>query len=205
MRNAQPHPDRRYYGSTLVVLNAARAAGASADVWVSDSDPEARRAFRDCDPSIHDLTLPGFSPSDGFSILGADFDADLLLLDPLGDFLPRHAENEVSRIARASSRIACVLFVLNLDPTNRVGQRYQHLRSMHLPEAWSMHCPKLQSSGGLRGESRYEVDILLAWHRLADHPRKDALRNRLRLYAEALSAVLEAEVAFSEGNHNSRS
>jgi hypothetical protein len=202
MRDAQPHPDRRYYGSSFVVINTtARSAGASAEVFVSDSDSEARDSFSECDPSLHDLEIPGFCSSDGFSILGSDVDADLLLLDPFADFLPKRARNEIPRIANASNRVACVLFVLNLNPANRVGQQYRCLRSKYLPTAWSLHCPKLRDAAVL-GESRYGVDVLLAWQPLADHPKKDALRNRLRSYAGFLSEVLNTRVTFSEGDRD---
>lgn len=164
---------------------------------MSDRDSEAREALAG-DPSIHSLACTGFSPSDGFSILGAAVEADLVLLDPFADFLPKRASDVIPRIADASERIACLLFVLNLDPGNRVGQQYLSLRSKHLSAAWSLHCPKLPDRG-VRGESRYEVDVLLAWRPLRNHPATDALRERLKQYAHSLSEVLKAKITFSEG------
>jgi hypothetical protein len=199
IRDAQPDPAVRYYGSSLVVLNAARAVGGSAIVWSSDSDPEARHALAECNSSLQDLKVPGFSSSDGFSILGCDVDADLLLLDPFADFLPNRADREIPRMANIASRMACVLFVLNLDPTNCVGRRYCSLRSKHLPSAWSLHCPRIPDTP-VRGESRYEVEVLLAWQRLMDHPHRDILRNRLQSYANCLSAVMRTKITFSEAD-----
>src|SRR5882724_5503235 len=83
---AQLDPATRYNGSSHVVLYAAQAVGASAEVLVSDRDSEAREALAG-DPSIRSLACPGFSPWDGFSILGAAVEADLVLLDPFADFL----------------------------------------------------------------------------------------------------------------------
>jgi hypothetical protein len=194
---AQHHPVTRYYGSSHVVLNAARAVGESAEVSVSDRDSEAQEALA-ADPSIRSLACPGFSPSDGFSILGAAVEADLVLLDPFAEFLPKRASDVIPRIADASERIACVLFVLNLDPGNRVGQQYRGLRSTHLSAAWCLHCPKLPDRG-VHGESRFEVDVLLAWRPLRNHPARDVLRERLKRYADSLSEVLDAKITFSEG------
>ena len=196
IRDAQPEPVKRYYGSSYVVLHAARSAHASAEVWVSDSDPTARRAFNDS--PMRPLECHGFSPADGFSILDADFKGDLLLLDPFADFLPRRAAEVIPKIADVSDRIACVLFVLNLDPRNRVGQQYRSLRSQYLPWVWSLHCPKLPNRGVV-GESRFEVEVVLAWRRLTDHPGRDSLRKRLQDYADLLGQVLNAKVVFSDG------
>jgi len=197
IRDAQPDPANRYYGSSYVVLHAAQAVNASAEVFVSDSDAEARQAFAN-DLSLRALACPGFSASDGFSILGSAVEADLVLLDPFADFLPKRASDVIPRIAEACARIACVLFVLNLDPNNGVGQAYRRLRSTHLSTAWSLHCPRLLDHG-VRGESRYEVEVLLAWRPLRDHPGTEALRARLDTLAHSLSVVLNAKITFSEG------
>jgi hypothetical protein len=196
LRNAQPHPAQRYYGSSWIVLNTARSAGAAAEIWFSDSNPKARDAFSGCDSSFGELKAPGFRSTDGFSVLSSDIEADLLLLDPFPDFLPKRAANEIPRIANTSNRIACVLLVMNLNPANSVGQQYSRLRSKYLPTAWSLHCPKLRNTG-VRGESGYEVEVLLAWRPLADHPRRTILLSRLRSYADALSGVLNTRITFS--------
>jgi hypothetical protein len=64
-------------------------------------------------------------------------------------------------------------------------------------DAWSLHCPKVRDSK-VRGESKYEVDVVLAWNRLSDHPAREALRDRLVQYADALSRVLGVAVTFSD-------
>jgi hypothetical protein len=195
IRDAQPEPTTRYYGSSYVVLNAAKAVGCSSAVYVSDSDSAALEAFQE--PALNRLECAGFSPSDGFSILGAEIQGDLLLLDPFADFLPRRAVEVIPKIATASARIAVVLLVLNLNPENRVGQQYRQLRSQHLSAAWFLNCPKLPPHRGVEGESRYEVDVLLAWRALAEHPARNDLRNRIDTYAQFLSGVLDAKITFT--------
>jgi hypothetical protein len=199
LRDAQ-RDSQNYYGSANVVLNAAQAVGRLAHVSVSDQAPEARNLFLD---PIEQLEVEGFTPTDGFSVLDSAAKGDLLLLDPFGDFLPRHAQDVIPKVAQMSAKMACVLFVLNMNPGNRVGHRYAELRRKHLPSAWSLHCPKLgnRSLQGnvVRGETRYEVEVLLAWSRLTDHPRRADLSVRLEAYAVALSSVLRADVSFSPG------
>lgn len=197
LSDAQLDPAAKYYGSSYVVLHAAQAIGAAAEVSVSDRDPEAREALATAS-WMRSLACPGFVPSDGFSILGAAVEADLVLLDPFADFLLKRALDVIPKIADSSERMACILFVLNLDPSNRVGQQYRNLRTTHLSTAWSLHCPKLPDRG-VRGESRYEVDVLLAWRPLLKHAARDALRERLKSFAHSLSEVLSAKITFTEG------
>ena len=194
---AQPDPVNRYYGSSFVVLNAVKASGGSAEVFVSDCDPEARHALEE--KGFHPLAAAGFSPSDGFSILNAQVAGDLLLLDPFAKFLLQRASDVIPRIAKACETIACVLLVLNLDPNNSVGRRYRDLRSTYLGHAWSLHCPRLPDRG-VCGESKYEVDVLLAWRRLADHPAGNDLQDRLDTYAQVLSKVLDTKIVFSNAD-----
>jgi hypothetical protein len=201
IRDAQPEPATRYYGSTYAVVNAAQAARCSAEVYFSDSDPDALRAFQG--HALRRLECPGFSPSDGFSILDAEFGGDLLLLDPFADFLPRRADETIPKIATASKRIACILFVLNLDPENRCGKRYRTLRSQYLAAAWSLRCPKLPDRG-VAGESRYEVEVLLVWRGLAEHSARNDLRDRLEIYTKSLSGVLNQKILFTDGEGDAR-
>ena len=195
IRDAQPDPVSKYYGSSYVVLHAARAAGSSAEVLISDAEPTRIQAFRKL--GFKHIACREFSSINGYSILNVDIDADLVLLDPFSRFLPDHALDVIPKIAAAAKRIACVLFVLNLNPNNYVGRRYDNLRLRHLPVAWALHCPKLPDQGIL-GESNYEVDVLLAWDSLLNHPARDVLRERLERYAIYLSRVLNAKITFSD-------
>ncbi|MGH9386200.1 MAG: hypothetical protein ACRD2N_18140 [Vicinamibacterales bacterium] len=140
IQRAQPDPDNRYYGSCYVVLNVAHALGCAAEVLFSDSDPNARQTFEGHD-GFRELECNGFSKSDGFSILDSDCRGDLLLLDPFGNFLRDRASDVIPKVGKASARFACVLFVLNLNPKNPVGQRYGRLRADYLSAAWSLLCP----------------------------------------------------------------
>lgn len=199
LSTVQPTPRERYYGSTLVVAHAAQAAGSTAEIWISDANDAALEDFAYSGRQFLPLDAPGFSARDGFSALGCNLDADLLLLDPFAEFLPRSATSEIPRIAEASTNTVCVLFVLNRDPENAVGQRYRQLREQHLPSAWELHCPKLVGTS-VRGESGYEVEVLLAWLPLQNHPERHVLEKRLRLFASAMSEALGAPVKFSAPN-----
>ena len=194
LRSAQRDPTHRYYGSAFVVFNAAKASGHLAEVFVSDSERAARDAFEET--GFKRLVCGGFSPSDAFTVLDADCEADLLLLDPFGDFLSRRATDVIPKIKASSKRLACVLFVLNLNPNNRVGKQYAALRAEHLSSSWSLRCPKLPNRG-VAGESKYEVEVLLAWQRLNDHPKSLELHDRLNALAEHLSNVVGTSITFS--------
>jgi hypothetical protein len=194
---AQNDPGIRYYGSSYVVNNTATKQSTQAEVFVSDGDQNAVQVLLHESP-FHQLAAPGFNPADGYSILQADIQGDLVLLDPFSDFLPRKARAVIPQIAEACQTIACVLFVLNLDPDNSVGRRYRDLRLQWLPDAWSLHCPTLPHGTNVRGESTYEVDVLLAWEPLLNHPHRNILRERLSRYAEMLTVVLDVPVTFSE-------
>ena len=198
LKNAQYDP-HRYFGSSYVVYNSPADSNPTPEVLVADNDPAALHVLLDGTP-FQQIAFQGFNIVDSFSILNAKFQGDLLLLDPFGNFLPRavRPDNDIfENIAIASNEIACVLFVLNLDPDNRVGQRYAELRVEHLPHAWSLSCPPLYNTG-VRGESRYFVDVLLAWHPLIDHPQRSILSERLQSYANALTEVLQTPISFSE-------
>lgn len=199
LRTVQDEPTKRYYGSSYVVQRATTTAGCHSDVQVSDSDAGARSAFQG--HPFRPLASDGFTCSDGFSILDANVDASLLLLDPFADFLPRRAADVIPKIANVAHRIACVLFVLNLDPSNSVGRRYEQLRRRYLASAWRLHCPRLKNAGVV-GESQYEVDVLLVWRPLPEHPGRVELRHALQAYANGLSKVLGAKVGFSDGDEH---
>ncbi len=82
---AQPEPEKRYYGSSHVVLHMAQAIGHDARVFVSDRDSDALEDL--CDSGLVKLCYSGFDPEDGFTILDTNIEANLLLLDPFEDFL----------------------------------------------------------------------------------------------------------------------
>ena len=144
------------------------------------------------------MPFPGLYPINGFSIVSTDIEADLVLIDPYATFLRDEAPQVIPQAAKASTRMAIVLFVLNLNPRNAVGQRYAALKSDHLPNAWTMHCPKLRSTG-VRGESNYEAEVILSSSDLNANPLAIGLQAKLEKYAQKLTEVLRTHILFSAG------
>ncbi len=123
-------------------------------------------------------------------LLGND---DLVLLDPFGEFLRDRAPEVVPRMREAAKRGAVLLFALNLDPGNAVGRRFDQLLEQHLPDAWRMTCPPLPAGTGVKGESRYHADVVLAAP-LLEHsgsPEAQRLRTRLTAFAKHLARALD--------------
>jgi hypothetical protein len=192
---AQPHPAARYYGSGHLVRHAAQAIGQDAEVLASDRDPAARRDL--VASGLTAIQHPGFDPANGFSILSTEVDADLVLIDPFAPFLWEEAPLVLPQVDMASRRMAVVVFVLIQDPMNVDGRRYASLKARHLAHAWALHCPPLQQTG-VKGESGYASEVLLAAPHLLTHPAAATLQDRLQRYAHRLTEVLEVPVRFSE-------
>ena len=120
---------------------------------------------------------------------------DLVQIDPFADFLPR-AGTVVPQLARLAERAAVLLFALNLNPRDGVARRFDALLDEHLPGAWRLTCPPLPDRG-VRGESVYHAEVVLAPGSVPSPSRRDAglsavtLSNRLAAFAQLLSGVLE--------------
>ena len=185
----------RYYGSGHVVRLAALAAGAQAEVYASDRCPNRRRILSE--EGFKPLEGHMLDPCDGYSVLDAvnkdgegDIRADLVLIDPCGDFLPNH-DALLPRIAEASKLVAVVLFVLNKIPTNNIGKDWAKNKKKFLPNAWTLSCPRLAYSE-VKGESTYDVEVILAAPCL-QNSGKETLREfngRLSDFADAVCRVV---------------
>jgi hypothetical protein len=186
---AQPHPEARYYGSGHVVRHAAEAAGGRAEVQVSDRDPAARHDL--VASGLTALEHPGFAPEEGFSILGTDVKANLVLIDPYT--LCEEAAAVFPRVAAVTQRMAAVLFAVIPDPTNADGRRFAALKANHLPGAWTLHSPRVE------GESLNAFDVLLVAPRLLVEEAAAALQDRLDRYARRLSEMFAAPVELTRG------
>ena len=184
-------PDR-YYGSGHVVR---LAAGGNAKVLFSDQCPNKREILsRQGKFGFTELKARGFDPRDGYSALNVvnqgGIQADLILIDPCGDFLPRHGAL-LPHIAEASKRVAVVLFVLNKIPTNNIGKDWAKNKKKFLPNAWTLSCPRLAYSE-VKGESTYDVEVILAAPCL-QNSGKETLREfngRLSDFADAVCRVV---------------
>ena len=186
LKRAQPQYERRYYGSGHVFRHAARSAGCSSRVFASDRDADSRAELTAS--GLEELSASGFDSQNAYSILTADMSGDLLLIDPFSDFLPS-APTYLPELARVAQRIPVILFVLDLDPNNRVGRQYADLRSKYLVDAFCVRCPKLADSG-VRGEAKYEAEVILLATSLEAHPQYPTLRRSLSYFVERLSGVL---------------
>jgi hypothetical protein len=101
----------------------------------------------------------------------------------------------IPKLETASKEMACVLFVLNSDPKNPEGIRLR--RTSREALAASVGSFLFKTAETRRGESNYDVEVLLAWDRLHAHPRQADLRHRLEFLAQALSRVLQEDIRFS--------
>ena len=188
---AQPKiAEGRYYGSSILVRHAAENVGKTARVFASDKDQNTRKELADY--GIDELNRKGFHAQDGYSVLDCVREGEVVLIDPFGDFLPRYAKKIIPKIERVSKYASVVLFVLNLNPENDCGKQYQQLKQKHLSDAWSLSCPPLENIG-VRGESTYHVEVLLASPWLQTPSAKN-LHRELQRYAAALTEILDAEV-----------
>ncbi len=191
---AQPHPEKRYYGSGHIVRRVADTVGQRAEVWVSDRGPCALHDL--LRSGLAELKLPGFDAADGYSILETKIDADLILIDPFASFLSDEAPIVLPKISKKSADTAIVVFVLVQDPTDADGRRYAALKVQHLPHAWTLGCPPLRTTG-VRGEGNYTMEVLLTAPKLLMQPTADTLREQLKKYAERLTDVFAARVTFT--------
>ena len=206
LRTAQSEIDRgRYYGSGLVVRRTAEALGhAGVRVLVSDLDPAKRERLRACGLSMLNEDFPGCGAgADGYDgyvafdeIVRNAKDGDLALVDPFARFLPDKAPAVVPRMAEMAGRATVLLFALNWDPDNWVGRRFEALLKKHLPGAWRMTCPPLRRDTGVRGESRYHAEVVLAARAFRGDARgRDAAALRMRLdeFSRHLAAALDLQ------------
>jgi hypothetical protein len=198
LKTAQPHPEKRYYGSGHIVRHAAQAVGQHAEVLVSDRDPAALRDL--IASGLGELQRLGFDPADGYSILRAQIGADLILIDPFESFVSEEAPTIIPEIGIISGEVALVVFVLIRDFMNADGRRYVSLKKQHLPHAWAVRCPPLLNTG-VKGEANYTSEALLIAPKLLMQPAAISLREQLERCAKRLTEVLAAPVAFSAGFH----
>ena len=189
---AQQGMPSRYYGSGHVVRLAARG---KAEVFVSDRCPDKREILRN-ETELMELKARDFDSRDGYSALNSIYDrfinADLVLIDPCGDFLPRWQNQILPLIANAAKRTAIVLFALDMDTgksssgpeVKKIGEKWQTNRRKRLAGALSMSCPPLP----FPDTSKYRADVVLIG---PDMLGTEELQKRLSYFAEKLAAVLD--------------
>ncbi len=195
---AQPEPEARYYGSGHIVKHIAKSIRQDAQVLVSNRYSDALEDL--CNSGLVKLLYPGFDPKYAFSILDTNIEANLLLLDPFEDFIiSKDIEHKFQQIEKFSERMAVIVFILNKELQNRIGNRYADLKKRYLSQAWTLCCPKLRDKG-VKGESEYLVEVLLLIpNSLRLLPSIRELRSTLTRYAKRLTEILEAPIHFLEG------
>lgn len=209
IKNAQPHwrtnshqphwRKDRYYGSSHVVWNIAKAKNKGAEVFASDKDKLARS----------DLEASGIRqiedhcPKNGFGILDKKHDErrfDLILLDPFADFLlnefghrretsTAHFESISESVGR-NPGLCVMLFVLVMEDTN-IFRQYDQERNKYSRRSFRLHCPKMERRTGVDGEAGYDMEVLLISNIFAE--RSDSvieLKRRLDKLRRVLDDVL---------------
>ena len=179
----------RYYGSSWVVRHTVTEGGT---VLTTDQDQERRKRLCDSGLSLLTEDFPNADLSDSYAVFENDVvpntkDGDLALIDPFADLLLYRAPTVVPQMAKMARRAAVLLFALNLNSENWVGQRFDRLLTKHLPGAWHLTCPPLHGTG-VDGESKYRAEVVLAARWLNS---SDALWKRLAEFAEQLAGVLD--------------
>ena len=204
LQDGQPDiSDGKYYGSGMLARKLGDSLGGRVSVFASDCDEGRREKLLDA----------GLQPlEEAFPQLGdpANYDAyrtldvirsettrnDLILVDPFDDFLEsddkgcNRAENVLPMLSQITKSSTVLLFVLNKDPFNHLGRRYDELLRKHLGGAVKMSCPPIRPSG-VEGESTNYVDVVLAGPDLGGAPGEATyLRCRLEHLAQKLTDAL---------------
>ena len=99
----------------------------------------------------------------------------------------------VPQMAAMTERATVMLFVLNENPQSPTGRRFDALLADLIPGAWRVTCPPLKGTG-VRGESRYHAEVVLAASLLRDPERERevaSLRRQLTDYLARLARVLD--------------
>lgn len=200
----QPHWRRnRYYGSSHVVRNIAKARKKIAHVFASDKDKLARSDLEASGIKLIDKQYQEYKPKRGFDILNERYDGafDLILLDPFADFLLNefggyrrerstgHFDSIFQAVER-NPKLCVVLFVLHDAEGDRIATDYAEKRKNIRDFSFSMRCPRIRGTE-VDGEDGYDMEILLTSMRFAerDHPVGE-MKDRLDQLARTLEEVL---------------
>jgi len=202
---AQSDIDRhRYYGSSLLVRRAAEAVGGRrVSVLGGDACAQRRERLRACGVTMLDEALPEIGVSserdryDGyhaFEVIARNvMEGDLALIDPFADgFIEQRARVVVPQMAAMAERATVMLFMLNENPQSPTARRFDALLADLITGAWRVTCPPLKGTG-IRGESKYHAEVVLAASLLRDPEReRDVadLKKRLTDYLKRLARVL---------------
>ena len=206
IQDAQPdwRKNNKYYGSSHVVRNIAKARDKDADIFASDKDELARSDLEASGISLIDKQYKLYKPKCGFGILNERYgrEFDLILLDPFADFLlnefgyrreqtPGRFDSIFEAVKR-NHKLCVMLFVLHVEG-HRIPDRYVEKRENIRDFSFSMRCPKI-SGTQIDGEAGYDMEILLTSMQFAEkNPSVGSvgvLKDSLTSLAQTLEKVL---------------
>jgi hypothetical protein len=199
---AQNEFSTRYFGSGHVVKNVAeslRSDGEGAKVFASDSDKAAKKDLIKF--GLAEIVVDGFDADDGLTILQPTVlrqikNPDLILIDPLGDYIVEQAELIFSLVANASSEVevAIVIYALIEDQESDAAKYFGDAKEKFLKDAWILSCPQLSKTQCLKGESKYASEVILYAPTHLKHPKAKELKTTLTAYAKKLKDVIDNRI-----------
>ena len=192
----------KYYGSGTLARNLGDSLGGHVSVFASDRKEERRERLRKAGLRPLEEAFPQVGEPDNYDayralevIRSETTGNDLILVDPFAKFLKpdaggsNRAEHVLPMLSQIANCSTVLLFILNKDPFNRVGRRFDQLLQNHF-SGIAMSCPPIRKSK-VKGECKYYADVVLAGPDLVSDPGEAAyLRCRLELLARKLADAL---------------
>ncbi len=192
LRKVQSEIPEKYYGSSMLVRRAGEVFDVDTEIYVSDNNPSCLDQLLTA--GLRTIEAEGFDKTDSYSIVNVRLSADLLLMDPFQEFVPHKARTVIPKLMLLSNRMTVIVFVLNLDPGNRYGQRYRELLHQQCNGAWLARCPPL-SGTQVRGESTYHIELLIVPSAKLTENTKTSLFSAFKDYCQKLGSVLGTEIS----------
>ena len=198
MQHAWDSGESRYYGSGHIAQNKG------AHVWVSDRDEHKRSDLQFSGLSPLGEKLSGYGSQSGYGVLLPKFagEFNLILIDPLGDFMTEDFDelDNAVRAAEQNPHLFVIFFVLDMksknEPWKAGGVQEHHGKFMWKRNelgvkriACSLRCPKIKDKHHIKGESKYEAEVLLISRQIADGNCDDLL-GRLSDFADKATEIL---------------
>jgi len=201
LKRAQRDIDHCYYGSSNIIRQVAQGRNREVQVYISDRNEKAVADFLDA--GFEPIQHVSFQRSDSFSILDCQFEpgnTSLILLDPFDDFLPEYAGDLVPRLPDfiRKNDVPVALFVLYETSGSEQKNKWRELQNRYLMpglRSLSLSCCSMVPSS-VKGESRFDSEIILLFPVNHESGSMDILIKRLRNFAESLGRILDQPVIF---------